>query len=160
MRRQPSRSLQLPITGHSNHCHASQGSEMTQPCSGDLASFLQETRSGVLIDGDLAPHPSSASASTVRRENKNSVEMSLPACDGLESHSQWRAGPQPRPQELIGRLSTHWLLIRPETNETVPGPPPSMPCLCLLGPYIHLAIHTSSSVFCLWGPVRELGSLN
>lgn len=132
---------------------------MTQPCSGDLASFLQEARPGVLIDGDLAPHLSSASVSTVGRWSENRVETSLPACDDLESHSnQWWRGPGPRPQEPTGILSTHWLLIKPETNETVSGAPPSMPCLCLLGLYVHLAIHTSSFVFCLRGMVRELGS--
>lgn len=60
---------------------------MTQPCSGDLASFLQEARPRVLIDGDLAPHLSSASVSAVGRGSENRVETSLPACDGLGSHS-------------------------------------------------------------------------
>lgn len=33
--RQRGQSLQSPITGHSSHCHVSQGSQVTQPCSGD-----------------------------------------------------------------------------------------------------------------------------
>lgn len=101
----------------------------------------------------------SASGPTVGRGNKNSMETSLPACHGPESHSQWWGGPEPRPQEPAGRLSIHWLLIRPnEPNKAVFGPPPSMPCLCLLGLYIHLAIYTSSFVFCLGGMIRDLGS--
>lgn len=68
---------------------------MTQPCSGDLASFLQEARPGVLIDGDLDPHLSSASVSTVGRGSKNRVDTNLPACDGLESHSNGGEVPGP-----------------------------------------------------------------
>lgn len=83
--------------------------------------------------------------------------MILPACDAL---SLTASGGRSRAQASgASRHTVHSLALnKAETNEAVSSPSPSMLCLCLLRLYVHLAIHTSSFVFCLRDMVRELGS--
>lgn len=153
MRRQPRQSynqglLGIPIM----HCHASQGSTI-QSCSWgdsavDLASCLQEANSKVLLD---ASHLSSApaSASALGRGNRSSMEIDESTSLPWSQASQPVVGRSgPRPQGPAGRLSTHWLLMRPKPNKAVSSPSPSMPCLCLLGLCSYLAVYTSSFIFC------------